>query len=163
MIVDRVVVDLEDLARLDDHAAIPAAEPLVALYRHTTTSVQRRLTVHGFTADGRALVLDSSSGRLVRTWEAAGDGERLVAVLPRDRAHETPAVGPFTPAPPGLTAVFTGGRQVPVLFYDLYGRPAVIDGEEKGRCLYLATEDEALERIVYHHDSAAPGADTTDR
>jgi hypothetical protein len=152
-IVDRVVVDVEDFSRLDDHAAISPAEPLLALYRHTITNAHRQLTVHGFTAGGQALVLDPTAGRLVHTWEAAGNGERFVGVTPQADPPEISAIGPYTPAPLGLTAVFADATQVPVVFYDLLGRPVVVDTVEKTRCLVLLDEDQ-VERIEYQPPAA---------
>jgi hypothetical protein len=151
-IVDRVVVALENLSRLDDHAAIPPAEPPLAPSQHITTNAHRPLAVHGFTADGHALVLDPTAGRPVHVGEAAGEGERFVGAIPRDDPPEISAIGPYTPAPPGLTVVFADRTRVPVVFSDLHGRPVVVEAEEKARCLVTVDEDQ-VERIA-HQPSA---------
>lgn len=62
-------------SKFDDHAAIPAAEPLEAVVKDKKNHVQRMLTVHRFAASGHALVLDPSSNRLVRVWEATQTGD----------------------------------------------------------------------------------------
>lgn len=147
-ITDRIEVDTEGLSKFEDHAAIPAAEPLEAVFKDKKTHVHRKLTVHGFTAAGHALVLDTSrSGhRLLRVWEAAQTGE-VFQRIQRRSTTPTAATGPFTPAPPGLYAVLGDEIRVPVVFYDVGGRPVIIDADEQSRALYLASEDEGLVRI----------------
>lgn len=139
-ITDRIEVDIEGLSKFDDHAAIPAAEPLEAVVKDKKTHVQRMLTVHGFTASGHALVLDPSSNHLVRVWEATQTGG-VFQRIQRRTTTPTAATGPFTPAPPGLFAMFRDETRVPVVFYDVHGRPVIIDKEELSHelCTWPAT------------------------
>jgi hypothetical protein len=61
------------------------------------------------------------------------------------------AVGPFTPAPAGMIAVFSGGRRLPIVYYDVHGRPVCIDDGDKSRVLFtLDEDDEQLTRIEGH-------------
>lgn len=141
MIIDRVQVDVDDLKDFAAYAAIPATEPLEAMYQTTNRLVNH--PVYGFTASGDPLVLDDDSGRLVRAWENLRSGHKFIGLR---RRSKPPLTGPFTPAPPGMVAVFTDGHTAPVVFYDVYGR-AVLMGEDETRELYLAEEDEALVRV----------------
>src|SRR5690349_13120151 len=93
-IVDRVQVDIEDLDKFDHHAAIPASEPLHAVYVNSAHS-RRVRTVYGFTAHGHPLVLNHDGSRLVDPWSDPRPGEKFVGVQDAD----PPLSGPFTPAP----------------------------------------------------------------
>lgn len=142
-IIDRIEVDIDGLSKFDDHAALPPAEPLEAVFVNAKIHTRRTLTVHGFTAAGHPLVLDPVGHKLVRVWSAATQAERFERIQRRATSTDSP-VGPFTPAPPGMVAVFDDGTRDPVVFYDAHGRPVLIDREKKSRELYLITEDESL-------------------
>lgn len=43
--------------------------------------------------------------------------------------------------------MFSDETRVPVIFYDVHGRPVIIDREERGHELYLASDDEGMVRI----------------
>lgn len=158
-IVDRVQVDVAELKSFEDYAAITTAAPLHAVYKHKKAGHQRTEPVLGFTADRAALVLDEATGRLVRARSAAGSSWTLEAVRP---AHSiggpTEARGPFTPAPPGMEAVFSDGSREPIRYFDVYGRPVLIDREPTSRSLYLAQEDEGIAAI---EGPADPSSETT--
>lgn len=141
-ISDQVDVHVEGLRDFDHHVAIPAIAPLEAVFSHRSGRVSTR-KVHGFNALGVALVLNGTSSRLVSVHEATPRDGDFVGV----RERPSPAmIGPFSPAPPGMTAVFTSGERLPVVYYDSLGR-AVLIGEDPHRGLYLAEEDEGLARI----------------
>lgn len=53
---------------------------------------------------------------------------------------------------------FDNGWRTPVVFYDRYGRPVIIDADPEVRGLYLAGEDESLVRIV-NDQSTDPAED----
>ncbi|MGW5703871.1 hypothetical protein [Amycolatopsis japonica] len=144
-IIDRVQVEVENLNKLDSHAAIPAAEHIEAIYQSTKTSMTRRARVHGFTADLRALVLAPNGASLVPVRQGAGPDEKFLRLRTIDYATEPR--GPFTPAPPGLFAVYGNGKRTPIVYYDIYGRPVVIDADDQSRQLTLALEDTDLAGI----------------
>jgi hypothetical protein len=110
VIVDRVQVDVEDLSKFENYAAIPVAEPMVVVYLHEPTKEHHTRAVHGFTADGHALVLSRNSYRLVRAFAATGPA-KSASVSVRRTGRMSRARGPFTPAPPGMVAVFTDGSR----------------------------------------------------
>lgn len=87
-----------------------------------------------------------SGNRLLRVWDATHTGEVFQRIQCRSAAP-TAATGPFTPAPPGLYAVLGYEIRVPVAFYDVRGRPVIIDADEQSRALHLARDDEGLVRI----------------
>lgn len=149
-VIGRVDVDIDGLDKLgDDQAAVAPVEPVEAVYlRPGSPRYVRTAAVHAFTGDGTPLVLGKRG--LMRAGSAARSGEefdhlRAVAVGPGRGA-----AGPFTPAPPGLVAEFATSSQ-PILFFDRYGRPVLIDNDDEdpqGRNLYLARNDEDLVRIT---------------
>lgn len=144
-VIGRVDVDIDGLAKLGAHAALVPAEPVVAVYLSRTGPQRERVaTVHAFTADGAPLVLGKRG--LESAFSAAGPQETFDHLRPRSSGRG-PAVGPFTPAPPGLVAEFDDSSQ-PILFFDRHGRPVLVDDDSLGRTLYLAEEDEALLRIA---------------
>ncbi|MEV4601319.1 hypothetical protein AB0K15_28445 [Amycolatopsis sp. NPDC049253] len=157
VVSDRAQVDVDNLPKFDGHVAIPAAEPLEAVYRHDETGDERTATVHGFTADRYALVLNEGLGRLVRARHAARQHETFEGIKPpRTTAGPTGIRGPFTPAPPGMIVVFSDGTtREPIRCFDSLGRPVLIDLEPTSRALYLAQEDEGILRIEGPADSAA--------
>ncbi|WP_432845580.1 hypothetical protein ACQPXB_32720 [Amycolatopsis sp. CA-161197] len=107
------------------------------------------LVPFGFTADRYALVLSEGLGRLVKAFSAARKLETFEGVKsPRTTAGPTGIRGPFTPAPPGMIVVFSDGTtREPVRYFDVLGRPVLIDLDSKSRALYLAQEDEGIVRI----------------
>lgn len=145
-IIGRLDVGIDDgLDKLGAHAAIEPAEPVQAVYVGRDDQQRQRVAVvHAFTASGSPLVLGRRG--LVTAFSAAGPEENFDHVRAR-RPGPGPAVGPFTPAPPGLVAEF-GDTSQPILFFDRHGRPVLIDNEPLGRALYLAEEDEQLVRIT---------------
>lgn len=145
-IVGSVDADIAaDLDRLAENAAITPAEPVEAVYvRQDGQQGRRFVAVHAFTGAGTPLVLGKRG--LVPAWEAAGSGESFDHIQPRGAGHG-PAVGPFTPAPPGMVAKFEDSM-LPVLYFDLYGRPVVIDNDPHSAELYLAAEDSGLQGIT---------------
>lgn len=145
-IVDRVSVDVNGLGELDKRVAIAPATPLVVFYRNRSTQTFRRATVHGFNGSGEPLVVDGN--RLIRAVAAARPDETVDSIRPEgptDRRDGHP-VGPFTPAPAGMTAVFSDAT-LPVAFYDVYGRACAIDRDPGARSLFVLEDDEGLVRI----------------
>jgi hypothetical protein len=139
-------VDVDGIPEFGHHAAIPAVEPLeVAIYDKKTKGQYRR-TVYGFTAAGQPLVLDKQGGAVVPVGAILKPGE-TAHIQKRDTRPYT-AVGPFTSAPAGMTAVFSDGRRLPVVYYDVHGRPTCIyDGEKSRVLIALDEDDEELVRI----------------
>lgn len=144
-IIDRVQVEVENLNKLDDHVAIPSAEHIEAIYQNTKTGMTRSARVHGFTADRRALVLAPTGASLTPVRQGAEPDEKFLRLRTVD--HDSEPRGPFTPAPPGLYALYGNGKKTPIVYYDVYGRPVVIDAEKHSRQLSLALTDTDLAGI----------------
>ncbi|WP_435157100.1 hypothetical protein [Amycolatopsis sacchari] len=139
-IVDRVQVDLDDLGKLDNHIAIPPPEPLEVVYADTAGATTHVKRVFGFTADGEALILPESGTRLTPAWDLRKAGiHRRLRRVSTEPSYKP--VGPFTPAPKGLTAVFEDGRRCPIVYYDARGRSLCISSSE-ARNLYVVEEDD---------------------
>lgn len=145
-IVDRVSVDVDGLGDLGQHAAIAPAARLKVLLRNRTTKEFRSLPVYGFTAAGEPLV--PAGAHLTRAVAAAAPDESVHSILPETPSErlENP-VGPFTPAPAGMTAVFDDGSRLPVAYYDVHGRACAINLEPISRTLFVLEEGEGLVRI----------------
>ncbi|WP_143249890.1 hypothetical protein [Amycolatopsis sacchari] len=145
-IVDRVQVDIDDLGKLADHVAIPPAEQLEVVYVNTESGGRRTRRVYGFTAGGDALVVPNSGARLVAAHREAKPNERLHIRRRSDDYSDRP-VGPFTPAPKGLTAVFTDGRRLPIAYYDVHGRSVCIDDDAACWLFVVHEDNEVLARV----------------
>lgn len=158
-IVDRVPVNIEGMPEFSHHVAIPAVEPLdVLIFNDANKTTVRRLPVYGFTADGNPLVLDPREARLVSANAILAAGER--ARITQRYVAPYAAVGPFTPAPGGMIAVFSDGRRLPILYYDVHGRAVCADNDARSRTLFvLDDEDEEPIRIEgYPPVPDAPGS-----
>lgn len=144
-LVDRVTVD--GLDNLGEHVAIAATVPLKVSLLNRSTKAFRSLDVHGFTASGQPLVLNGT--RLVQAFRATEPDETVHNVYPvaAGGGDPTDPVGPFTPAPAGMTAVLSDGNQLPVVYYDVHGRACAIDREPISRALFVLEEDDGLVRI----------------
>jgi hypothetical protein len=139
-IVDRVQVDVEGIPEFGHHAAIPAAEPLDVVIRDKKTKREHAQAVYGFTADGRPLVLDRQRAKLVPVSSilTADQSARIEA----RSAQRFDAVGPFTPAPTGMVALFSDGRRLPIVYYDIHGRAVCMEDGNKSRELFTLDEDD---------------------
>lgn len=139
-IVDRVQVDVEGISEFGHHVAIPAVEPLEAVIHNKKTARWRSMPVYGFTASGQPLVLDPQRAKLVTISFMVNAGE--TARIQAREVRPEGAVGPFTPAPAGMTAVFDDGRRLPIVFYDVHGRPVSVFDGDKSRVLFVVDEDD---------------------
>ena len=144
-IPSKVEVDIDNLDRFDDHVAIAPAEPLEVVYRNDKTFRSRTATVHGFTAAGEPLVLDDNARKLVVARHSEHANETIDRVRTLEATDEPR--GPFSPAPPGLVAVYRDGSRAPVVFYDVYGRAVTVDFDDQVRQLMLPEHDEEVVRF----------------
>lgn len=144
-IIGPVGVDISggDLNTLGGHAAIAPAEPVEAVYvrQDERRRVCRVVEVHAFTAYGTPLVLGKRG--LVPAADAAGSTESFDRLRPQ---VEKVMVGPFTPAPPGMVARFAGSSMLPVLYFDVHGRPVSIDTDTGA--LFLVSDDDDLQGVA---------------
>lgn len=145
-IVDRVNVAIVDgIEDAGSRAAIPVSTPLVVLIGNKSTGQLRRVAVHGFTGDGEPLVLDGT--RLVRAAAVVKSGEKLHSICPKEPTKLESPVGPFTPAPSGMSAVLNDGSTLPVAYYDVHGRACAVDQDPVSRSLFVLEEQEDVVRI----------------
>jgi hypothetical protein len=161
-IVDRVQVDVEGIPENSHHVAIPAVEPLEVVIYSKKASRRRSMPVYGFTAAGQPLVVDPQGARLVSAAGVVKAGETMW-IQAREEKPEA-AVGPFTPAPAGMTAVYEDGRRLPIVYYDVHGRPVSIFAGDKSHVLFVVDEDDdGLIGIEGGpHVTAAPVSPSTD-
>lgn len=142
---NKVEVGIDNLDRFDDHVAVAPAEPLEAVYYNEKTSHHRTATVHGFTAAGQPLVLDSIAHKLVPVHQGAHINETVQNIRTLTLTDEPR--GPFTPAPTGLVVVYHDGSRAPVVFYDVYGRAVTVDFDDQVRRLMLPERDDGMVRF----------------
>jgi hypothetical protein len=145
---------------VSDNDEVPwGARPAVAappdLYARYGTEPNRGVIsrIYAFSAEGHPLVLGLDD-TLVRADVAQ-------TKLPYAGIHTPfgpPLAGPFTPAPAGLVAVFTDGRERPVLFYDIHGRAVLMDTDDVTCDLVLAETATGLQRVEMR---PAPGEPAT--
>jgi hypothetical protein len=147
--------------------AIPTIEPLEVVIYDKETKGQYRRPVYGFTAAGQPPVLDKQAASLTSVGAILKPGE-TARIQTRDTRPFT-AVGPFTPAPAGMIAVFSDGRRLPVVYYDVHGRPVCIDEGERSRVLFVLDEDDEIlvriegdPRVDTLHVADAPNSPQTD-
>jgi len=122
-----------------ERPAVPAPPGLLAEYKTGGPGLVTT-PIYAFSTDGHPLVLEGD--RLIRA-DALGQQKMVFDGI--YTPFGPPLTGPFTPAPPGLVAVFDDGREQPVVFYDVHGRAVLINEEDVTCDLVLA---EALDRTV---------------
>lgn len=125
-----------------ERPAVPAPPDLHARYE-TDGGTYATSRIYAFNADGYPLVLGDT--RLVRP-EVAETKMTYVGV---HTPYGPPLTGPFTTAPTGLVAVFSDGREQPVLFYDVHGRAVVMDTDDVTCDLALAESLVDLVRVDF--------------
>ncbi|GAA1982947.1 hypothetical protein [Amycolatopsis minnesotensis] len=136
-----------------ERPAVAAPPGLLAKYQSDPHKGGLTSPIYAFSDEGRPLVLDPDGTRLVPAERADLAGSKLPYVG-IDVRFGPPLTGPFTPAPAGLVAVFDSGRERPVLFYDVHGRPVLIDPHDVTCALVLAENLAELKRVEFR---PAPG------
>lgn len=125
-----------------EQPAVAAPPDLHARYE-TDAGTYATLQIYAFSAEGHPLVLGPGGTRLMRPEVA----ETKMTYVGIHMPVGPPLAGPFTTAPAGLVAVFSDGREQPVLFYDVHGRPVLIDPHDVTCDLVLAETVADLERV----------------
>jgi len=115
-----------------ERPAVAAPPDLRARY-DTDAGTYVTSRIYAFSTEGYPLVLGLDN-RLVRP-EVAQPKMNYVGI---HTPFGPPIAGPFTPAPKGLLAVFSDGREQPVLFYDVHGRAVLMDPDDVTCDLVLA-------------------------
>lgn len=149
------------LAAMSDKYEVPwgerpavAAPPDLHARYETDAGTYATTRIYAFSAEGHPLVLRFGK-QLVRP-EVAETKMTYVGVhVP----FGPPLAGPFTPAPTGLVAVFSDGREQPVLFYDVHGRAVLIDFDDVTCDLVLAETVTDLQRVEFRSVSGEPAPD----
>jgi len=131
-----------------ERPAVPAPPDLYAEYKddpgRPTGGVTTR--IYAFSIEGHPLVLDHGGSRLVRP-EALANGKMTYVGI--QLPVGPPLTGPFTPAPPGLVAVFGDGHEEPVLYYDVHGRAVLMIKDHASCDLFLAEDANDVVRVEY--------------
>lgn len=133
-----------------ERPAVPAPPGLHAEYK-TDIGTIGTLRIYAFSTEGHPLVLTPDGDRLVRP-EVAETKMTYVGV---HTPFGPPLTGPFTSAPPGLVAVFSDGHEEPVLYYDVYGRAALMDENDVTCDLVLAENINEVVRVEYRRSPTA--------
>ncbi|GLZ30884.1 hypothetical protein Lesp02_30730 [Lentzea sp. NBRC 105346] len=137
----------------DERPAVAAPPDLHARYE-TEAGAYGTLRIYAFSEDGYPLVLGLDD-RLVRP-EVAQTKMSYVGI---HTPHGPPLAGPFTPAPVGLVAVFSDGREQPVLFYDVHGRAVLMDPDDVTCDLVLAENLAGTVRVEFRPAPGEPAPD----
>lgn len=130
-----------------ERPAVPAPPNLRAEYKTDPKNPRPAswIPVYAFSTEGHPLVLAPDDTRLVRA-EVAFPGMTCVGIR---QPSEPPMTGPFTPAPPGLTAVFHDGHEEPIPYFDLDGRPVLVFQDEAVCYLTLTDHHRDVKRVEY--------------
>jgi len=151
----------------DNHAippgerpAVPAPADLHAGYQTDTgTPATATLRIYAFSTEGHPLVLAPGGTRLVPPWVA----ETKMTYTGVHTPYGPPLTGPFTPAPPGLVAVFKDGHEQPVLYYDVHGRAVLMNMDDVTCDLFLAESTNDVVRVEYRPSATDDRSDVSDR
>jgi hypothetical protein len=141
-----------------ERPAVPAPADLHAEYK-TDTGTSATLRIYAFSTEGHPLVLAPGGNRLVRPEVA----ERKMSYTGVHTPYGPALTGPFTPAPPGLVAVFKDGHEQPVLYYDVHGRAVLMDMDDITCDLFLAESTNDVVRVEYRPSVTDDRSDVFDR
>lgn len=140
-----------DEASRGERPVVAAPPDLHARYE-SDADTYATLRIYAFSAEGHPLVLGFGGTRLVRP-EVAETKMTYVGV---HTPFGPPLAGPFTPAPAGLVALFSDGRELPVLFYDVHGRTVLTDPDDVTCDLVLAETIADVERVEFRPAPSEP-------
>lgn len=139
-----------------ERPAVAAPPDLHARYETDGAGTYVTSRIYAFSAEGHPLVLGPGDTQLVRPEVVAETKMTYVGV---HTPFGPPLAGPFTPAPAGLVAVFSDGREQPVLFYDVHGRAVLMDSDDVTCDLVLAETVADLRRVEFRAARGEPAPD----
>jgi hypothetical protein len=138
-----------------ERPAVAAPPGLLARYQDDSHKGGLTTEIYAFSVEGHPLVLGLNR-RLVRADRPELVGSKLPYAGIDVRLGGPPLAGPFTPAPTGMVAVFSDGREQPVLFYDVHGRVALMNLDDPCCDLVLAETLPDMRRVEFRPASGEP-------